>query len=38
MQRDGRDILLGDGSGGVVGSGDGSAVALHSVDVERRRR
>jgi hypothetical protein len=36
---DGREeMVVGEGSGGVVGSGEGSAVALHSVDVERRRR
>lgn len=38
LQIDGRERFIGEGSGGVVGSGDGSAVALHSVDVESSRR
>lgn len=29
---------MGEGSGGVAGSGEGSAVTLHSVDVDSSRR
>ena len=30
--------MVGEGSGGVAGSGEGSAVTLHSVDVDSSRK
>jgi hypothetical protein len=37
IEHGGRD-RIGEGSGGVAGSGEGSAVTLHSVDVDSSRR